>query len=189
MIAVVEDGEVLTVQGEVLGGAGPRQGVREVVRREARLPVLAVGDERLAGRLQPLDRVLSRLVLGGYELLLGDLALVVVGVGFLNARPPVGSPIASASSRAPSFFACSAASWSPSPAATIEPFIRTCHSRAKPSASGIQRCEVKVSSGTATEGYSFIGLGRDPTSSVGIGIDVSSRDWNACRDQPSGAAK
>jgi hypothetical protein len=92
VMAIVEDGEVLAVEGEVVGGAGPRQGVREVIGRETRLPVLTVGDVRLAGRLQPLDRVLSRRVLRGYELLLGDLALVVIGVGLLQLhRPRQGS--------------------------------------------------------------------------------------------------
>src|SRR5258708_7475456 len=41
---------------------------------------------------------------------------------------------ACSSSPAATFLARSAASWSPSPAATMDPFMRMCHWRAKPSA-------------------------------------------------------
>jgi hypothetical protein len=84
MTAVVEDGEELAVAGEVLGEAGPRERVGDRVCREARLALLAVGDDRLAGRLEALDRVLGGLVLQRLELLPRDLAVVEVLVGVLQ---------------------------------------------------------------------------------------------------------
>ena len=48
MMAVIEDREELPVPGQVLGQAGAGERVRDRVRREARLPLLAVGDDRLA---------------------------------------------------------------------------------------------------------------------------------------------
>jgi hypothetical protein len=62
-MAVVEDREEPAVPREVVGEAGARERVRDRVRREARLALLAVGDDRLPGRLQALDRVLRRSVL------------------------------------------------------------------------------------------------------------------------------
>ena len=67
-MTVVEDREELAVAGEAVGQAGPGQGVGEVVGGKARLPLLAVGDDRLAGRLQALDRVLGGFVLRGLQL-------------------------------------------------------------------------------------------------------------------------
>ena len=63
VMAVVEDGEELAVAGEVVGQAGARERVGDRVGGEARLALLAVGDDRLAGRLQALDRVLGGRVL------------------------------------------------------------------------------------------------------------------------------
>ena len=68
-MAVVEDGEELAVAGEVVGQAGAREGVGDRVGGEARLALLAVGDDRLAGRLEALDRVLRGRVLLLPELL------------------------------------------------------------------------------------------------------------------------
>jgi hypothetical protein len=81
VVAVVEDREELAVAGEVVRQAGAREGVGERVRREARLALLAVRDDRLAGGLEPLDRVLRRGVLLGLERRPVDLAVVVVLVG------------------------------------------------------------------------------------------------------------
>ena len=60
MVPVVEDREELAVAGEVVREAGARERVGDRVGREARLALLAVGDDRLAGRLEALDRVLAR---------------------------------------------------------------------------------------------------------------------------------
>ena len=59
MMAVIEDREELPVPGQVLGQAGAGERVRDRVRREARLPLLAVGHDRLARRLQAPDRILG----------------------------------------------------------------------------------------------------------------------------------
>ena len=88
VVAVVEDGEELPVAGEVVGQAGARERVGDRVGGEARLALLAVGDDRLARRLQALDRVVGGGVLLGLELVPGDLALVVVGVGLLELHRP-----------------------------------------------------------------------------------------------------
>jgi hypothetical protein len=91
-MAVVEDGEELAVAGQVVGQAGARQRVGDRIGGEARLALLAVGDDRLAGLLEALDRVLGGRVLLGLQLVPGDLALVVVGVGLLELhRPGQGS--------------------------------------------------------------------------------------------------
>ena len=68
MVAVVEDREELPVAGEVVREAGARERVGDRVGREARLALLAVGDDRLTGLLEALDRVLGRRVLLGLEL-------------------------------------------------------------------------------------------------------------------------
>ena len=60
VVAVVEDREVLAVAGEVVGQPGARERVGDRVGREARLALLAVGDDRLADLLEPADRVLGR---------------------------------------------------------------------------------------------------------------------------------
>jgi hypothetical protein len=52
VVAVVEDREELAVAGEVVGEAGARERVGDRVGGEARLALLAVGDDRLAGLLQ-----------------------------------------------------------------------------------------------------------------------------------------
>lgn len=62
--------------------------MREVVGREARLPLLAIVDDWRADLLQPSDRVSGRGVLLGLELSPGDLAFVVVGVGLLELHRP-----------------------------------------------------------------------------------------------------
>src|SRR6476646_5890261 len=84
VVAVVEDREELAVAREVVGEAGAGQRVRDRVRGEARLALLAVGDDRLAGRLEALDGVLGGLVLQRLELRPGDLAVVEVLVGVLQ---------------------------------------------------------------------------------------------------------
>ena len=67
-MAVIEDREELPVAGEVVRQAGTGQRVGDRVRREARLALLAVGDDRLARGLEPADRVLGRGILLGLEL-------------------------------------------------------------------------------------------------------------------------
>ena len=52
VMAVVEDREVLAVAGEVVGQPGARERVGDRVGGEARLALLAVGDDRLARRLE-----------------------------------------------------------------------------------------------------------------------------------------
>ena len=52
VVAVVEDREELPVAGEIVGQAGAGQRVGDRVGGEARLALLAVGDDRLTGRLQ-----------------------------------------------------------------------------------------------------------------------------------------
>src|SRR6202042_3200354 len=84
VVAVVEDREELAVAGETVGESSTRERVGQVVRREARLALLAIGHDRLAGRLEPLDRVLGRLVLLSLQRVKVDLALVVIGVGLLE---------------------------------------------------------------------------------------------------------
>jgi hypothetical protein len=88
VVPVVEDREVLAVAREVVGQPGAREGVRDRVRREARLALLAVGDDRLADLLEAPDRVLGGGVLLRLEVLPGDLPLVVVGVGLLQLHRP-----------------------------------------------------------------------------------------------------
>ena len=88
MVAVVEDREELPVAGQVVREARAGQRVRDRVRREARLPLLPVGDDRLPDLLEPPDRVRRRLVLLGLQLLPADLAVVVVGVGLLQLHRP-----------------------------------------------------------------------------------------------------
>ena len=95
VVAVVEDREELPVAGEVVGEPGARQRVGDRVGGEARLALLAVGDDRLAGLLQPPDRVLGGGVLLGLQVGAVDLALVV-GL----RRPPAASSGAAASRRA-----------------------------------------------------------------------------------------
>ncbi|MEJ7720177.1 MAG: hypothetical protein WKF58_06880 [Ilumatobacteraceae bacterium] len=85
MVPVVEDREVLAVAGEVVGETGAGERVGDRVRGEARCPLLAVGHDRRAGRLHPLDRVAARLVLLGDEIVVAGLALVVRGVRLLQA--------------------------------------------------------------------------------------------------------
>jgi len=53
-VAVVEDGEELTVAGEAVGQPCPGQGVGEVVGGKAGLALLAVGDVRFARGLEAL---------------------------------------------------------------------------------------------------------------------------------------
>ena len=77
VVAVVEDREELAVAGEVVGQAGAGERVGDRVGGEARLALLAVGDDRLAGLLQAPDRVLGRLVLLGLQRGEVDLAVVV----------------------------------------------------------------------------------------------------------------
>jgi len=52
VVAVVEDREELPVARQVVGQTRARERVRDRVRGEAGLPLLAVGDDRLAGLLQ-----------------------------------------------------------------------------------------------------------------------------------------
>ena len=92
VMAVVEDREELPVAGEVVGQPGAGQRVGDRVGGEARLALLAVGDDRLAGRLQAPDRVLGGGVLLGLQLLPCDLALVVVRVGLLQLHRPRQRP-------------------------------------------------------------------------------------------------
>ena len=67
-MAVVEDREELPVAGQVVGQTGAGERVRDRVGREARLALLAVGDDRLTDLLEAPDRVLGRGVLLGLEL-------------------------------------------------------------------------------------------------------------------------
>jgi hypothetical protein len=92
VVPVVEDREELAVAGEVVGEADARERVGDRVRREARLALLAVGDDRLARRLQAVDGVLRRRVLRRDELRVLDAALVVGGVGVLQRHGPGQRP-------------------------------------------------------------------------------------------------
>ena len=92
VVAVVEDREELAVPREVVGQARARQRVGDRVRREARLALLPVGHDRLAGRLQPLDRVRRGRVLLGLQL--GPLDL---SPGRRPRTPPAASSAAAAS--------------------------------------------------------------------------------------------
>ena len=84
-VPVGKDREVLApVPGQLVGKPGSGQGVGDRVRREARPPLLAVGDDRLAGRLPTLDRVPDRLVLLSFELIVGDLPGVVLAIRLLQ---------------------------------------------------------------------------------------------------------
>ena len=165
VVAVVEDREELAVAGEVVGQAGAGQRVRDRVGREARLALLAVGDDRLADLLQPPDRVLGRGVL--LRLQLGPARS---SPGRRPRRPPAASSAAAANRPARWEWPCAllprggetdlslsrtvqlsagarraaarpaparapAACTSPSAAATIEPFMRMCHWRANASGS------------------------------------------------------
>jgi hypothetical protein len=62
-MTVVEDREVLPVAREVGSKAGPGQRGGQRVGGEARLALLAIVDDRLAGLLEPLDRVARGLIL------------------------------------------------------------------------------------------------------------------------------
>ena len=84
VVAVVEDREELAVAGEVVGEPGAGERVGDRVGREARLALLTVGHVGLAGLLEPLDRVLRRLVLLGLQLGEVDLAVVVRLEGLLQ---------------------------------------------------------------------------------------------------------
>jgi hypothetical protein len=69
VVAVVEDREELPIAGQAVSQPRPGQRVGEVVGGEARLALLAVGDDRLAGRLESLDRVLRGLILRSLEII------------------------------------------------------------------------------------------------------------------------
>ena len=84
MVSVVEDREELAIAGEVVGQTRAGQRVGDRVGREARLALLAVGDDRLADALKALDRVGGRLVLLRLEVLERDVALVIGLVGLLE---------------------------------------------------------------------------------------------------------
>jgi len=95
-VAVSEDRKVLaSVPGQLVGEPGSGQGVGDRVRGEARPPLLAVGNDRLAGRLPALDGVPDRRVLLGFELIVGDLPGVVLAVRLLQLararQQPTGS--------------------------------------------------------------------------------------------------
>ena len=96
VVTVGEDGEVLPAgPGQMIGQPGACQRVGDRVGGEARPPLLAVGDDRLAGRLQVLDRIRDRLVLLGFQLVVGDLPGVVAAVRLLQparaGQQPTGS--------------------------------------------------------------------------------------------------
>ena len=84
VVTVVEDGEELSVAGEVVGEAGAGQRVGDRVGGEARLALLPVGDTGLAGLLEAPDRVLGRLVLLGLQRGEVDLPVVVRLIGLLE---------------------------------------------------------------------------------------------------------
>ena len=92
VVAVVEDGEELPVTREVVGQAGARQRVGDRVGGKARLPLLAIGHDRLARVLQAMDRVLGCLVLLSLQVGESDLALVVGLVGVLELLRPGQRP-------------------------------------------------------------------------------------------------
>src|SRR3954449_13140121 len=73
---------------EVAGQAGAGKRFGDRVGGEARLALLAVGDDRLAGGLQAPDRVLGGGGLLGLQPLPVDLAVVVVLIGVLQ---PLGT--------------------------------------------------------------------------------------------------
>ncbi len=83
-VTIGEDREELPARAEVRSQAGAGQRVGDRVRGEARPPLLAVGDDRLTRRLTALDGVLARRVLEGLEVVLGDVAGVVLGVCLLQ---------------------------------------------------------------------------------------------------------
>src|ERR1044072_7411053 len=70
---VGEDGEELAARAERRGETGPGQRVRDRVGGERGPPLLAVGDDRGAGGLVAVDRVLDRGVLLLLERRLVDL--------------------------------------------------------------------------------------------------------------------
>ena len=84
MVAVGEDGEILAAPRQMVGEAGSRKRVGDRIGREARPALLAVGDDGRAGRLHARDRIPHGLFLLGLQVCLGDLALVVGGVGGLK---------------------------------------------------------------------------------------------------------
>ncbi len=84
MMAVGKDGEILPVAGEVIGKAGSGERVSQGISGEARHTLLAVGYDRSARCLHALDRVEASGVLLPRQLLLCDLASVIIGISGLK---------------------------------------------------------------------------------------------------------
>jgi len=87
-MAVGKDGEILPVACEVIGKAGSGERVSQRISGEARHALLAVGDDRRARCLHALDRVEASDVLLLRQLLLCDLAGVIIGISGLKLGWP-----------------------------------------------------------------------------------------------------
>src|SRR5260370_40982726 len=87
-MGVGEDGEILPVACEMIGKAGSGERVSQGISGEARNALLAVGDDRRARCLHALDRVEARGVLRLRQLLLCDLAGVIIGISGLKLGRP-----------------------------------------------------------------------------------------------------
>ena len=88
MMAVGEYGEILPVRREIVGEPGSGQRIGERIGREARHALLAIGDDGLAGRLRALDRIEAGGILLPLEVLVLDLAGIIVGEGVLQLHRP-----------------------------------------------------------------------------------------------------
>jgi hypothetical protein len=77
MMAIGKEREILTIGREVFRQPGSGQRIRQRVGRETRGALLAVGDNRSAGRFHPLDRIATSQVLFMDEFFTGNFACVV----------------------------------------------------------------------------------------------------------------
>src|SRR5215468_7352835 len=84
MVSVGENGEVLSIRGQMLGETRAGERVGDGIGREARDSLLAVRHNGSTGCFHPLDRVKTGSVLLSRQLFLGDFTGVITGISRLQ---------------------------------------------------------------------------------------------------------